>query len=75
VWTVFIKSFNDATYNIKKGKRSMLFQRLIEHSPPNPDDPEMQFSDNGTTISGPALDHMYSYSRVEMREVEDYRLP
>lgn len=42
-WTVFIRSFNAATYDIKEDKRGMLFQRLIEPSPPNPDDPEMQF--------------------------------
>jgi len=50
----------------------MPFQRLNEHGLPNPDDPEMQFGDTGTTISDPALGHMYSCSRVEMREVEDY---
>lgn len=74
VWAVFIRSFNAAIYDIREDKRGMLFQRLIEHGLPNPDDPEIQFSDSRTTLSDPALGHKYSCSRVEMREVEDYRL-
>ena len=69
VWNVVIRSLDAAIYDIKEDRRGMLFQRLIDHGPPNPDDPEMQFGDAGTTLSDPALGHMYSCSRVEMREV------
>ena len=59
VWTVFIRLLNAAIYDIREDKRGMLFQRLIEHGSPNPDDPEMQFSDNGTILPDSGLGHMY----------------
>ena len=53
-----MRSLNAAIYDIKENKRGVLFQRLIEHGSRNPDDPEMQFSDNGTILPDSGLGHM-----------------
>lgn len=62
---IFNQSLNAAIRDIENHPRGKLFRRLIQHGPPDPDDPEMLISDGETILSDPecgsCVDFIYSH--------------
>lgn len=64
-WSVFNYSLTAAIRNIETHPLGLLFKRLIEYGPHNPDEPEAPASDNRTILSDPecakCVEFIYSH--------------
>ena len=74
---VFDYSLNEAIRNIEQHPQGILFRRLIEHGPHNPDEPRMRISDSKTILSDPEcgvcvefiFSHMINRFKGELAEL------
>ncbi len=77
VWSVFNSSLSAAIRDIEGHPLGLLFRRLIEFGPHNPDDPEAPTSDGKTTLSDPEcarcvefiFSHMINRFKGELAEL------